>query len=172
MRTEKATRETIEDFLAQKRIAMVGLSREGQDFSVNLFKELRRRGYDVVPVNPKMTELWGPQCFARVQDIQPPVDGALLMTSPSVTEAVVRDCAEAGIRRVWMYRAVGQGAVSDEAVDFCRDARDCRRAGRVPVYVSAEERVPRNPWIHPEDHWALPATWGQRYCVGRDLPSC
>lgn len=121
MRTEKATRETIEDFLAQKRIAMVGLSREGQDFSVNLFKELRRRGYDVVPVNPKMTELWGPQCFARVQDIQPPVDGALLMTSPSVTEAVVRDCAEAGIRRVWMYRAVGQGAVSDEAVDFCRE---------------------------------------------------
>ena len=119
--TEKASLETIEDFLAQKRIAMVGISREGKDFSVMLFKELRQRGYDVVPVNPKMTELWGPQCFCRVQDIQPPVDAALLMTSPSVTETVVRDCAEAGIRRVWMYRAIGRGAVSDKAVDFCRE---------------------------------------------------
>jgi uncharacterized protein len=121
MKTERALLDTIEDFLAQRRIAMVGISREGQHFSVMLFKELRRRGYDVVPVNPKMTELWGPRCFARVQEIQPPVDGALLMTSPSVTETVVRDCAEAGIRRVWMYRAVGQGAVSDKAVDFCRE---------------------------------------------------
>lgn len=121
MSTEKVSLDTIEDFLGQKRIAMVGISREGKDFSVMLFKELRRRGYDVVPVNPQMTELWGPQCFARVQDIHPPVDGALLMTSPSVTESVVRDCAEAGIRRVWMHRAVGEGAVSDEAVAFCRE---------------------------------------------------
>jgi uncharacterized protein len=119
--TEKASLDTIEDFLAQKRIAMVGISREGKDFSVMLFKELRQRGYDVVPVNPQMTELWGPQCFSRVQDIQPPVDAALLMTSPSVTETVVRDCAKAGIRRVWMYRAIGRGAVSDKAVDYCRE---------------------------------------------------
>ncbi|MGC2446005.1 MAG: CoA-binding protein, partial [Candidatus Sulfotelmatobacter sp.] len=62
----------------------------------------------------------GHRCFARVQDIQPPVEGALLMTSPAVTETVVADCAEAGVRRVWMYRAGGDGAVNDTAVDFCR----------------------------------------------------
>jgi len=53
------------------------------------------------------------RAFARVQDIKPLVDAAILMTSPSVTEAVVRDCAEAGIRLVWMYRAGGQGAISE-----------------------------------------------------------
>ncbi len=46
--------ETIEDFLAQKRIAMVGVSRHPKDFSADLFQELRRRGYDMVPVNPKV----------------------------------------------------------------------------------------------------------------------
>ncbi len=112
---------TIEDFLAQKRIAMVGISREPRSFSVLLFEELCRRGYDVVPVNPHIPNVLGHRCFARLQDVLPPVESALLMTSPAVTDAVVVDCAAAGITRVWMYRAAGDGAVSAKAVAFCLD---------------------------------------------------
>ena len=86
---------------------MAGISRDPANFSVKLFEQFCRRGYDVVPVNPNTTEVQGRRCFARVQDIQPPVEAALLMTSPEATETVVNDCAEAGIRRVWMY---AQGA--------------------------------------------------------------
>jgi uncharacterized protein len=100
---------------------MVGISHDPSNFSVMLFRELCRRGYDVIPVNPNISELRGQRCFARVQDIHPAVDAALLMTSPAVTDTVVRDCAEAGIHRVWMYRAGGKGAVSPNAVAFCRD---------------------------------------------------
>jgi len=112
---------TIEDFLAHKRIAMPGVSRNPSDFSAKLFEELCRRGYDMVPVNPAATDVQGRQCFARVQDIHPPVDAALLMTPPAATETVVHDCAEAGIRHVWMYRAGGKGAVSPVAIAFCRE---------------------------------------------------
>ncbi len=112
--------DLIEDFLAQKRIAMVGVSRKPRDFSIALFDELCRRGYEVVPVNPNAPSINGHRCFARVQDIQPPVQGALLMTSPEATEAVVADCFAAGITRVWMHRAGGQGAVSPKAVAFCQ----------------------------------------------------
>jgi uncharacterized protein len=121
MPTQNTSLETIEDFLAQKRIAMAGISRDPASFSASLFKELCQRGYDVVPVNPNTTEVQGRPCFARVQDIQPPVEGVLLMTSPEGTEKVVLDCAEANIRRVWMYRAAGTGAVSTKAVAFCRE---------------------------------------------------
>lgn len=120
MQEHTASLEVIEDFLAQKRIAMVGVSRKMKDFSVLLFKDLRRRGYDVVPVNPHASDILGHRCFERVQDIQPSVETALLMTSPSVTETVVEDCAEAGIRRIWMYRAGGDGAVSAKAIEFCK----------------------------------------------------
>src|SRR5215469_12778511 len=113
--------EVIEDFLAQKRLAMVGVSRKMQDFSVLLFKELRRRGYEVIPVNPHASDILGQRCFERVQDIRPRVDTALLMTSPSVTETVVEDCAEACIRRIWLYRSAGEGAVSPKAVRFCEE---------------------------------------------------
>jgi uncharacterized protein len=120
MTAQASLLDTIHDFLAHKRIAMIGMSREPQSFSLALFKELSNRGYDLVPVNPHTPELLGCPCYGRVQDIKPPVDGALLLTSPEVTETVVSDCAEAGIRRIWMHRAGGKGAVSEKAVQFCR----------------------------------------------------
>ncbi len=120
MATQPASLATIQDFLAQKRIAIAGISRDPASFSAMVFKEFCRRGYDVVPVNPNAAELQGRRSFARIQEIQPPVDAVLLMTSPEVTEILVKDCAEAGIRRIWMHRATGQGSVSAKAIDFCQ----------------------------------------------------
>jgi predicted CoA-binding protein len=113
-------RADIDDFLALRRFAMVGVSRNPKDFSRTLFRDLCNRGYDVVPVNLFGDEFDGRESFQCLQVVQPEVQGALLMTSPSTTEAIVRDCAEAGVRRVWMYRAGGKGAVSREAIEFCR----------------------------------------------------
>ncbi len=114
------TREHIDDFLKQRRLALVGVSRKGTDFTRSLFREFLKRGYDAVPVNPEAEELDGRRCFHRVQEITPPVDGALLLTSPKMTESVVMECAAAGIPRIWMYRAGGKGAVSLAAVAYCR----------------------------------------------------
>ena len=113
-------RDDIDDFLKQKRLAVVGVSRTERDFTRLLFRDFVRRGYDAVPVNPASEAIDGRPCFHRVQDVTPPVDGALLLTSPAKTESVVMDCAEAGIPRIWMYRAVGKGAVSSRAVGFCK----------------------------------------------------
>jgi len=124
--------ETIQAFLAQKRIAMVGVSRDPKDFSVMLLQEFCRRGYEVIPVNPQAAIILEKPCFARVQDIQPPVAAALLMTSAEVTEAVVKDCAEAGISRVWMYSAGGDGAVNQNAVLFCEEHEIEVVAGECP----------------------------------------
>jgi predicted CoA-binding protein len=120
MAEERTSLETVRNFLAQKRIAMVGVSRRKNDFSVSLFWEFRKRGYDMVPVNPAIEEVAGLECFARVGDIQPPVDAAILMTPPSVSEQVVHDCVEAGIRLVWLYGPGGQRAVDPNTVALCR----------------------------------------------------
>ena len=109
------------DFLGQRRIALVGVSRDPRDLSRSLFRELRSRGYDVVPVHPLLDLVDGVACARRLQDVQPPVAGALLMTPPAATDQVVRDCFEAGVSRVWMHRGTGHGAVSVTAVAYCRD---------------------------------------------------
>jgi len=112
-------RDNANDFLAHKRLALVGLSRNPKDFSRYIYNELRQRGYDVVPVNPNVEEVDGVRCFARLQDVAPPVEGALVMTAANQSEGVVHDCAEAGIDRVWLHRGAGAGSVSQAAVDFC-----------------------------------------------------
>jgi len=109
------------DFLAERRIALVGVSRDPRDLSRSLFRELRGRGYEVVPVHPELDSVEGVPCARRVQDVRPPVGGALLMTPPAATDTVVRDCAEAGVRHVWMHRGAGRGAVSEAAVGWCRE---------------------------------------------------
>ena len=137
------TRTLIDDFLGRKRIAVVGVSRNPKDFTRSLFRELRRRAYDVVPVNPDAAEVDGLRCYGHVEDIAPPVDGALLLTHATVTEQVVRECEAAGIRAIWMYRAVGAGAVSPGALTFC-EAKDMSVvAGECPFMF-----LPDTPWFH------------------------
>jgi len=114
------TLDDVRDFPAQRRIALVGLSRNPKDFSRVVFREMSQRGYDIVPVNPAAAELENRRCFVHLQEITSPIDGVLIMTAPQETERVVRDCAQAGVQRVWMHRGGGQGAVSPEAADFCR----------------------------------------------------
>ena len=111
----------VEDFLGLKRIAMVGVSRNPKDFSQHLFREMCNRGYDMVPVNWMATEIDGRKCFQCLQAVKPAVEGVLIMTPVHETIRVVRDCAESGIKKVWIYRAGGTGAVSEEAIAFCKE---------------------------------------------------
>jgi uncharacterized protein len=116
-----ATKATIDLFLSGRRLAVVGVSRDGKDFSRAVLRAFLERGYDAVPVHPAGGEVEGRACARRVGDVRPPVEAALLLTPPAATDEVVKDCAEAGVKRVWMHRGAGRGAVSDTAVVFCRD---------------------------------------------------
>ena len=109
-----------------------------------LFREMCEKGYDLVPVNPCAPgELEGRRCYARVQEIEPPVEGALVMTAPPDTERVVRDCAEARISHVWMHRGGGQGSVSRDAVAFCHQQGIHVVEGYCPFMF-----LPRTPFFH------------------------
>jgi predicted CoA-binding protein len=114
------TQADIDDFLAQKRFALAGVSRQPKEFSRVVFREFRAKGYDPVPVHPDASEIEGAHCFARVQDIQPPVDTALLMTTAAVSGAVAEDCIASGVKRVWFYRGAATGTVNQQAIEQCR----------------------------------------------------
>jgi predicted CoA-binding protein len=133
----------VRDFLALRRIALVGVSRDPKDFSRMLFRAMSDRGYDMVPVNPSVGELENRRCFARVQEIDPPVEGALIMTPSQNTLRIAQDCAEAGVRRVWMHRSGGSGSVSQDAVDFCHQHGIRLVEGHCPFMF-----LPHTPFFH------------------------
>ena len=113
------TLKQVEDFLALKRVAVVGVSRNPKDFTRVMWDEFRQRRYEAIPVNPNATEIDGQPCFARVTDIKPGVDGVLIMTPKTATDDIVKDCAAAGVKHVWMYGGMAPGAATDTAVAFC-----------------------------------------------------
>lgn len=148
-------RERIDDFLAQQRFAVVGVSRDPDEFSHKIFLEFVRRGYDVVPVNPKAYDIEGCCCYPSVHNIQPPVTAALLLTSPDISNWVVRDCEKAGITRVWLHRGEGVGAYSAEAVDFCEEHGMSVIPGYCPLMFFAETGL-----IHRVHGLAMKVTGG------------
>jgi uncharacterized protein len=113
------TLQQVEDFLALKRIAVVGVSRDAKHFNTVMWEEFRQRRYDAVPVNRNATEIDGQRCYASVKDIQPPVEGALIMTTRAEAEQVIRDCAEVGIKHVWLYGGMAPGASTKAAKALC-----------------------------------------------------
>jgi len=135
--------QQIQDFLNVKRFAFVGVSRQPKDFSRTLFREFLARGYQAVPVNPDANEIDGQPCFARLQEIQPPVDEALFMTAPAVTDTLVRDCEGAGIKRVWMFRGGGAGAATGDAIRFCESHGIGVIPGECPFMF-----LPGGAWFH------------------------
>ncbi|HYH01255.1 MAG TPA: CoA-binding protein [Terriglobales bacterium] len=134
--------DDISAFLKHQRIAFVGVSKNPQDFTRRLMQEMVQRGYDVVPVNPGAESIEGRQCYSRVQDVEPRIDAALLMTAPAVTEQIVRDCADGGVDFIWMYRAGGAGSVNETAVAFCREHGMRVIAGECPFMFFPHTGLP------------------------------
>ena len=118
--------DSVAQFLASQRIAVAGVSRDGRQPANAIFRRLRETGHDVVPINPNATNLEGVACYADVATVPGPLDAVLVAAHPAVGAALVRQCAERGIRRVWFHRSIGEGSVSDEAI---------AEAGRLGVEV-------------------------------------
>ncbi len=113
--------EAVRDFLAQKRIAVAGVSRSANEAANLIYRKLRDSGYRVFAVNPRAESVEGDDCYPRLAAIPGGVDAVVIATHPAVAPAVVHECVDQGIGRVWMHRSFGQGSVSDEALALCRE---------------------------------------------------
>lgn len=126
----------VEDFLAQKRIAVAGVSRDKSHHPAGnlIYQRLKRTGHEVVPVNPNMQSFEGDRCYPDLQSIPGGVDGVVIITRPETTQQIVRDCSSAGVRRVWMHQSMAKGSsVSPDAVEFCREHDISVIAGACPM---------------------------------------
>lgn len=118
------TDEAARRFLAERRVALVGLSSHPEDFSQYVAKSLRERGIEVLAVNKHHRRIGDVEAWPRVSAIPHPPKAALLMIPPEGAEAAVRDCVTAGVEQVWFHRGAGApGAASPAAVSLARSAR-------------------------------------------------
>ena len=109
-------------FLANKRVAVTGVSRHPESHGSNVvYRRLRERGYQVFAVNPNAQEVEGDRSYPDLKSIPGGVDAVVIATRPERALGTMQECAELGIRHVWMHRGPGPGSVSPEATAFGRD---------------------------------------------------
>jgi predicted CoA-binding protein len=116
-------KQAAEEFLAHERIAVTGVSREPKSHGGNVvYDRLKHRGYKVFAVNPNAeTVEYGDPAYPDLASIPGGVEAVVIATKPELAEATMRECAELGIRHVWMHRGPGKGSVSDAATQFGRE---------------------------------------------------
>ena len=114
--------EAAAEFLAKKRIAVTGVSRRPREHGANtVFNRLRDRGYEVFAVNPNAGQVEGVRTFPDLKSIPGGVDAVVIGTRPQTGESTMRECADLGIKHVWMHRGSGQGSVSAAATSYGRE---------------------------------------------------
>jgi hypothetical protein len=114
-------KEAASAFLANKRVAVTGVSRTPKTHgSNNVYRRLRERGYEVFAVNPNADEAEGDPCYQDLKSIPGGVQAVVIGTRPEIAEDTMRECAELGLTQVWMHRGPGAGSVSDAATALGR----------------------------------------------------
>jgi len=109
--------QAIQDFINGRRIAIVGVSRDGAKFGNTALTELAARGYQVFPVHSTAQEIAGARCFPNLTALQGKVDGALVVVPPEQAASVLREAASIGLKNVWLQ----QGAESPEVLALARE---------------------------------------------------
>ncbi len=118
----------VQDFLAQKKIAVVGVSNKRETGCNSNYEKFKSAGYRVFAVNPHISEFKGEPCYPDLKSVPEKPDAVFILANPKVTDQIVRECVELGIKHVWMHCLMGtkpgiaasMSSVSPEAVELCR----------------------------------------------------
>ncbi len=110
-----ASIKNIEEFVGQKKFAVVGVSSSGKKFGNTVFKEFKQVGLNAVPVNKNASEINGEKCYSSLSELHDKIDAAVLVIPPHEAQKVVKEAKAAGIKNIWFQR----GSESPEALTFC-----------------------------------------------------
>jgi predicted CoA-binding protein len=132
-------KERIDDFLAQKRIAVAGISAKRETTGNLIYRKLKSAGYQVVGISPTTSEFDTDQCYPDLLTLPESVDGVFIATRPAVTTELVQQCVAAKVPRIWIHESLmrSQTSVSAEAVALCREHNISLIAGACPMMYCA-----------------------------------
>jgi uncharacterized protein len=121
--------DLVQDFLAQKVIAVVGVSDQRETGANRNYKTFKQHGYRVYAVNPRISTFDGSPCYLDLKSIPEKPDAVFMLTSPRVTDQIVQQCVDLEVQHVWMHCMMGtkpgllmsSTSVSPSAVEVCRE---------------------------------------------------
>jgi uncharacterized protein len=108
----------ITEFIDSQPIAIAGVSRNPKKFGYAVFKELKEKGMNILPVNPLAETILGEKVYPGLKDLPADVKGVIVMTGKKAAASVVREALDAGIKQIWIQ----QMSDSPEAIELLKDS--------------------------------------------------
>ena len=112
------TKDEIESVLNSKKLAFAGVSGDPKKFSRIVYKELKEKGYELYPVNPKLDDVDGDKCYGSVTEVPDDVKWGILMTPKASTSKVLKEAIDKGFESIWIQ----QGAHTPESLEVAEKA--------------------------------------------------
>ena len=120
--------DLVKSFLTKKKIAVVGVSDKRETGCNMAYKKFKENGYQVYAVNPRISAYDGDACYVDLKSIPDKLEAVFILANPKVTEQIVGQCVELGIKHVWMHCMMGtkpglaasMTSVSQSAVELCK----------------------------------------------------
>ncbi|HKL07246.1 MAG TPA: CoA-binding protein [Bacteroidales bacterium] len=100
-------KESIEQFLDPKKIAVAGVSANTRKFGYAVFSELRQKGFEICPINPARSAIEDVKCYQSVLDIPDEYKKLFIVTPKSETDIILQQAAQKGIKHVWIQQMSG-----------------------------------------------------------------
>ena len=126
--------ELVEEFLGKQRIAIWGVEGTKGDPGQFVANKFRKRGIDVIAVNPQFAHDPSLERTSSLTKIDPPVEAVLVYVNREQTMEAVDDCLAAKTPLVWLHDALSQGAATQEAIDRLRLAGCTVIPGLCPMF--------------------------------------
>ncbi len=85
-----------------KLIAVVGVSDDPDKYGHKIFRDMRKAGYPAEGVNPKGGIVLGRRIYKTLAEMEPKPDLVITVVPPAVTETIVEECHNLGIKTIWL----------------------------------------------------------------------
>lgn len=132
--------ELINEFLKSRAIAVVGVSRDDKKFGNYVYKNLKKRNYNLIPIHSEMNNIFDDKCFSELKDVSDTADAVLALINKNKSLELCRQAHDAGLKKIWLQ----QSSETPEAIEFCETKGISLVHGECILMYTAGESFPHN----------------------------
>lgn len=89
-----------------KTIAVLGSSPKEDRPSYKVSKELQKRGYKIIPINPNYNEILGEKVYKDLDEVEEKIDLALYFVSSDKVLPLIKNAIEKKVSYIWLQEGV------------------------------------------------------------------
>jgi predicted CoA-binding protein len=111
------TRQTIDIFLNEKKLAIAGVSRNPRKFGNVIFRTLKGKGYSITPINPNGGTIDGNVCTDSIANLGSDIQNLLIVTHKRETKKALEEAISKGISNIWIQN----GCETEESIKIAQE---------------------------------------------------